>query len=114
MLARNFRLRQTGDINRVYARGRYGGAAILHVKALKSSYEHPRIAIVVGKKVSKKAVVRNQIRRQIAAQLQNLWQTLDGGYDIVVSVREDASGLTAPELAKQLTAALTKAGVIKV
>jgi ribonuclease P protein component len=113
MLSRQYRLRQTRDISRVYAKGRYGGAAQLQVKALKNNLDTTRVAIVVAKKVSKKATVRNRIRRQIAGGLQGMWQTLTPGYDIVVSVREDVSGISATELAQQLKAALAKSGCIR-
>lgn len=113
MLSRSVRLRQTRDINRVYARGRYGGAGGLHIKALKNNLEHARATIVVGKKVSKKAVIRNRIRRQIAGYLEANWQTIEPGYDIVVSVHEDISKISSVDLGKQLTSALVKCGAHK-
>lgn len=71
-----------------------------------------RAVIVVGKKVSKKAVIRNKIRRQISTELAALWPKLIKGQDIVVYVREDSSR-NAVEAKKDLTKALGQAGAIK-
>ena len=112
MLAKARRLRQERDIVRVYKKGRWGGAADLHAKAFKTGWPEARMAIVVSKKVSKKAVVRNRIRRRVAGQVEELWNSLVPGYDIVVTVRSDVSEATAPELKKQLSQALSRTGAI--
>jgi ribonuclease P protein component len=113
MLARAHRLRRARDIARVYKKGAYGGAGgVLSVKALASGRAQPRAVVVVGKKVSKRAVVRNRIRRRLVGDLQRRWETLQSGYDIVVSVHTDVSELPTAALDGHLTQALTRAGVI--
>jgi ribonuclease P protein component len=114
MLARPNRLRQATDIARVYKKGTYGGAGgVLSVKALASGRPTPRVVVVVGKKVSKKAVVRNRIRRRISGEIERRWTTLRAGYDIVISVHTDVSGLTSEALASHLTTAFERARVIQ-
>lgn len=95
MLTKDFRLRRARDISRVYGRGRFIGAGPLTAKYLSNGYDYSRAVVVVGKKVSKKATVRNRIRRRIAAILADKWQTVGPGYDIVITVRDDVSD-TAP------------------
>ncbi|HSH31165.1 MAG TPA: ribonuclease P protein component [Candidatus Saccharimonadales bacterium] len=112
MLARQYRLRQSRDINRVYARGRFGAGGQLQVKALKTRWPQSRVAIVVSRKVSKQAVVRNRIKRRLAAQLALAWETVPVGYDIVVSVREDVSQAPVASLRTQLEAGLAGSGLI--
>jgi len=113
MLARAFRLRAAAEIARVYKRGAYGSGGPLSVKAAPSGRPVSRAVVVVGKKVSKRAVVRNRIRRRLVGILEEHWQTLGTGYDIVVSVHADISELPAPALKEQLIRALTRAGVTK-
>jgi ribonuclease P protein component len=97
---------------KVYRKGRYGNAADLQVKALRVG-PGTRAAIVVSKKVSKRAVVRNRIRRRLSGVLQDLWSTLVPGYDIVVTVRsESLAEAPAPAVRLQLTEALRRAGTI--
>jgi len=113
MLAPSNRLRKASDISRVYKRGSYGGSSgVLSSKALSSGRQQTRLVVVVGKKVSKKAVIRNRIRRQIVGDVHRRWATLKPGYDIVVSVHQDVSELSADMLAQNITRALTQAGVI--
>jgi ribonuclease P protein component len=113
MLARENRLRHPKDIAHVYRRGIYGAAGgVLSVKAVASGRPHLRAVIVVGKKVAKRAVVRNRIRRRIIGDLENRLATLRAGYDIVVSVHSDLSGLPPAELRASLSQALKRAGVL--
>lgn len=54
------------------------------------SAEPTRIGISVSQKVSKAAVVRNRIKRQIRAAWRSLIPQLSGGWDIVVVVKPRA------------------------
>jgi ribonuclease P protein component len=112
MLAANNRLRRPRDITRVYKRGVYGGAdGTLSLKAAPSGLTESRLVVVVGKKVDKRAVVRNRIRRRLIEILRSQWATLPGGYDIVISVHSDISAAPAADLRAALTAALDRARV---
>lgn len=112
MLAREQRLRKSSDIARVYKLGRFGNSGELQVKALASKQPSSRAAVVVSKKVSKKAVVRNRIRRRLLENLASHWQTLGSTYDIVVSVRSDVSEMPAADLGRKLEQSLQRCGVI--
>ncbi|HSX02856.1 MAG TPA: ribonuclease P protein component [Candidatus Saccharimonadia bacterium] len=113
MLAAHYRLRKPHEISRVYKRGVYGGAeGLLSVKAATSGRPEARAVVVVSKKVDKRAVVRNRIRRRLAASLHEMWATVPAGYDIVVSVHSDISGLPTPKLRELLQQALRRARVL--
>jgi ribonuclease P protein component len=112
MLAAPNRLRKNFEITRVYKRGVYGGAGgPLSIKALTTKGPFSRAVVVVSKKVDKRAVVRNRIHRRLAGVLATIWETVPSGYDIVVSVHSDVSGLSTQELTKLITTALTRARV---
>lgn len=111
MLAAPNRLRKAYDITRVYRRGRYGGSGVLSVKALATGRPDSRATIVVAKKISKRAVVRNRIRRRLAGVLRDEWQTVRPGYDIVVTVHQDIAREPAAALQEALTAALMRSGL---
>ena len=113
MLAREHRLRKAYEIARVYKKGSYGSAeGVLSVKAVSSGHPHARAVVVVPKKVSKRAVVRNHLRRRLVGLLQQDWATVRSGYDIVISVHSDIGQLPASNLRQYLTAALKRAGVV--
>jgi ribonuclease P protein component len=111
MLAAPNRLRKAYDITRVYRRGRYGGSGLLSVKVLATGRPESRATVVVAKKISKRAVVRNRIRRRLAGILRDEWQTVRPGYDIVVTVHQDIARESAKTLQEALTAALVRSGV---
>lgn len=113
MLAANNRLRKAGDINRVYAKGRGVSTQGLGIKFLRTGLATHRLAVVVGKKVSKKAVVRNRIRRRLAEQVKDPGIKIPAGYDIILTAHEDLSELPTAELARRLGALLTKSAIIK-
>jgi ribonuclease P protein component len=113
MLASANRLRKAYEISRVYKRGVYGSSAgLLSVKAYASGRSESRSVVVVGKKVSKRAVVRNRIRRRILGELQLRWATVRAGYDIVISVHKDVSELQVDKLSQVLNEALERVHVI--
>lgn len=113
MLARPNRLRQASDITRAYKKGVYGGVGgVLSAKAVASGRPVTRVVVVVSKKIDKRAVVRNRIRRRLLGLLEESWATVRTGYDIVISVHSDVSGLPADTLRQHLNRTLSKAGVI--
>jgi ribonuclease P protein component len=111
MLPSQNRLKKAVDIARVYRLGKYGGGGQLSIKARRTGRPDSRAAIVVGKKVDKRAVVRNRSRRRLAAALVRLWPGVAAGYDMVVSVHADVNELPVAKLDEQLGRALTSAGV---
>jgi ribonuclease P protein component len=113
MLKAENRLRKNADINRVYKRGSYGsGGDLLSVKAAPGNGTVARAVVVVSKKVDKRAVVRNRIRRRLLGALAEIWATVPDGYDIVISVHRDLGDLAAAKLQATITEALQRARVI--
>jgi ribonuclease P protein component len=113
MLASAHRLKNGRDIARVMMRGQYSGSGEVVVRVLRSRQPTSRAVIVVSKKIAKRAVIRNRIRRRLAALLATHFATVAPGYDIVVTVRSDTTSLTPAALERQLTAALSRAGLTK-
>jgi ribonuclease P protein component len=73
-LPRAYRLRQRQDFQQVYQKGRRRASTYLSVNVLPSSPQPQgrsgslppsRFGIVISKKVSKKAVVRNRVKRRL-------------------------------------------------
>lgn len=72
-----------------------------------------RIGISISTKVSKRAVVRNRIKRQIAAALHNLLPKLSPGWRLVVIVKPTAaeSKCVSPKFLQELEQLLAQAEV---
>jgi len=76
--------------------------------AVSSTTAHPptqtptRIGIVVGQKVSKQAVVRNRIKRQIRAGLRQFLSRLSPGWQLVFIARPTAQECEYDEFLREL------------
>lgn len=108
MFNRPARLRRERDIIRVYQKGRGAVNDQLGIKAVTNPQGDTRTAVVVSKKVDKRAVVRNKNRRRVIGILRGEGQTYLAGCDIVVTVRQDLSGLSHTELATLVIGLLKK------
>lgn len=108
MLKAQHRLRKTKEIEQVMKRGKgvYGGK--LGIKALKNEFNYSRFAFVVGIKVAKAAVKRNQIRRRMREIVRLNFENIKPGYDVMLIARPGAEKLDFKELEKDLIAALKK------
>lgn len=88
MLARIYRLNKSTEIKRVLSRGRYYYLnGLLLVKLLPNKRAYSRVTVIVSQKVSKKAVVRNKIRRSLVGIITKDILMGNKPLDIVVVVR---------------------------
>jgi len=74
--------------------------------------ERPRFAVIISKKVAKKATARNRARRLIMKALENLCNKVDNS-DLLIIVKKDLSQFSSQEVASFLKEALTKAKVLR-
>lgn len=103
MLPQVNRLRQRQEFQRIYREGKCCRGCCLTLRARRGDDRSPpRIGIVVSQKVSKKAVVRNQIKRRIRAALRQLLPQLPPGWQIVVSAKNRATQCEYEDFLREL------------
>ena len=71
-----------------------------------------RIGISISQKVSKKAVVRNRIKRQMRGALRHLLPRLSPGWNLAIVVRQTAVTCDYAEFLRELEELLVEAEVI--
>lgn len=71
-----------------------------------------KIGVAVSLKVSKRAVVRNRIRRQVQAAMLQLMPQMMGGWMILVTARSPAAECDYWQFLRELEELLTRAKVI--
>ncbi len=98
MLSRGFRLRKATDFSRTYKLGKSYNNPALYIKAIESKASVTRIAVVVPKKVSKKAVDRNRDRRRIYEICRSEWDQIKPGYNIIITGKISLETLKPAEL----------------
>jgi len=86
MLSQENRLRKTNDFKRVFKNGKGVQVESVFVKVRPNKEEVIRIGIIVSKKVAKKAVDRNRIRRILSEGIRTHIGRVKQGQDIVIVV----------------------------
>lgn len=116
MLPYNSRLVRRKDVEKVYKLGRYSSAGNIGLKFLENNLNETRIGVVVGLKFSKRAVVRNTIKRKIREILRKNLDKINKGVDAVISIRPERTGqekIESRKIERDLAEAFQRAGLIK-
>lgn len=118
-LPKSHRLKDRGDYRAVYAQGirRYSPHLTLFAlsyRKIKSTDSTPAssFGISISKKVSKKAVVRNRIKRQIQGVIRSQLQEIKAGWQIVIVVRPKAIKCKYEHFLRELEELLKQAKII--
>ncbi|MGB3507827.1 MAG: ribonuclease P protein component [Microcoleaceae cyanobacterium] len=124
MLPTQNRLRRNQDFSVIYRRGIRKNTSNLALRALPHQQKQnlavdtlqspgpTRIGISISKKVSKGAVVRNRIKRQIRAALRQMLPYILPGWDVVIVVKPTAQMCNYDEFLQQLEKLLAQAEVL--
>lgn len=113
MLAKINRLTKDKDFNNVFNNGRSSYNKIIGVKAVANERESSRLGILVGSKVSKKAVERNKIKRQIRGIIRLQINKIKSGYDVVIITFPSILGKDYQEIDKSMNKHFKKLGLYK-
>ena len=95
------RLTHNNDIRAVFRSGKRVGDPQLRVVFRRNGLDHPRFCVPVGRKVSKKAVVRNRIRRRIREAFRGPLGQLNQGVDLVVLAQRSVAEMPWNELTRR-------------
>ena len=81
MLAKINRLQKTKDIERVFKKGKGVKEGLLILKTVKNNLENSRFGFIVSQKVSKKANLRNKVKRRLRDLVKGRLQKIKTGRD---------------------------------
>jgi len=91
MLSRTHRFHGYNSLNWAYRQGKSARDSKLSLKyALNPRRNTYRAAVVVSRKVSKSAVVRNRIRRRTYEVIREMGPEINNNYDLIFSVYSDS------------------------
>ncbi|GAB4374425.1 MAG: hypothetical protein Kow00121_18800 [Elainellaceae cyanobacterium] len=125
-LPKVYRLRKRQDFSAVYQLGIKRSAPHLILRALRpekqiyaaqladsqNQLKPAQVGISISQKVSKRAVIRNRIKRQIRAALRQFLPYLRPGWQIVIIVKPNAVQCDYEEFLRELKQLLVKAEVL--
>jgi ribonuclease P protein component len=108
MLPKSRRLRLTRDFERVFAIRGSAHGSLFKAKIGKNNLKYTRFAVVVSSKVSKRAVVRNRIRRRAWSVISELEGQLPVGFDLIIMANPEAARAEFPAIQRELHYLLSK------
>ena len=86
MLPRKYKLKKDNDFKKVFNQGKHYQKDFIKIKFLKNGLEINRFGLIVGLKISKKAVQRNKIKRQLEEIIQLELEQMKKGFDVIILV----------------------------
>jgi ribonuclease P protein component len=95
------RLLKPAEFKRVFESRQSAHNAHFGIYAVKNTLGQPRVGLVVSKKVSKKAVDRNRIKRQIRENFR-LQKALFGAHDFVIVAKAPRAEIAFDTITPQL------------
>ena len=110
MLPKKNCLKRKKDFERVFKEGKGLKEGFLFLKHASNRLEASRFGVVVSQKVSKKAVVRNKVKRRIRAIVAQKLQEMGEGKDFVFVALPGLENRDFQELEEMINKLLKKAG----
>ncbi|MFH1405313.1 MAG: ribonuclease P protein component [Patescibacteria group bacterium] len=112
MLQKEFRLRNDKDIKTLFDKGKSVFDVYCALRMKKNNISTSRFAVIVGTKVSKSAVIRNKLKRQVREAIHPHVQEIVGGYDIAMIIQKKAVGRKFSEIQDHVLSVLKKAKLL--
>ncbi|HOK00650.1 MAG TPA: ribonuclease P protein component [Candidatus Paceibacterota bacterium] len=113
MLPLNNRLKKKKDFEEVFKNGKSYKENSLQLKFLENNLKTSRFGFVVSKKFSKKAVVRNKIKRRLREIIRKNLIYIKKGFDCVIIVLPDLKIKKFEELEEILIKLFKKADLLE-
>lgn len=113
MLAKKRRLKLTKK-GEIFKKGKRVGTPLLFLFFKKGEdRKKTKAALVVGKKIDKRAAVRNKIKRMMAGGVKACFKRMRKGQEIVILARKGILGKSDKEIEKEVKKGLEKAGLLE-
>ncbi|MXY72232.1 MAG: ribonuclease P protein component [Dehalococcoidia bacterium] len=103
-------LRRRADFEQVFVSGAFVGGRTVSLRILERGEGPTRVGFAVGKRLDKRAVIRNRVRRRLREVLRRL--ELRDGYDVVVIGKRPALTEGASALREDVAKVCRKAGLL--
>ena len=113
MLPKEYRLRLKKDFDRLFKKAKFVSQGSLTLGFAENKLSNSRFAVIVGKKVSKKAVIRNLVKRKIVEIIRlNLGQ-IKPNFDLVFITKPEIKGKKYKETEIVVFSLLKRARLVK-
>lgn len=111
MLAKEYRLKKERDFKRIFKEGKIIRGQALSLATAENGLNISRFGFVAGLKVSKKATVRNRLKRQSSEAIKVIFKDIKPGYDAAIILNASAAEKKYGKIFEELKGAIKKAGL---
>ncbi len=108
MLKKIHRVTKKRDFDRIFSEGRSAFNRVVGIKMAGNNLLYSRFGIIVSAKISKKAVVRNKIRRRIREIIRSDLDNIKSGYDYIIITLPPATEKDFKETERAVKSSLLK------
>lgn len=113
MLKKLHRISKTGDFQRIKARGKSCFSGNIGLRCLRSNLSYPRFGFIISNKISKKATVRNRLRRQLSEIIRAKITEIKVACDCVIITRPGIKGDDFKEIKRNMELILYRLRILK-
>ena len=113
MLKKEYRLIKDQEFKNVFKHGRTLYTPFLTIKIVKNNLTHPRFGFIVSKKISKRAVQRNKLKRRLREIVRLNLPLIKKNVDVVFFTKSSLLSLNFPALKKEVLTLLKRGGILK-
>lgn len=108
------RLKQDRDFKRIFKFGQSFYSRNLQLKLAQKSAGESKFGFVIGLVVSKKATVRNKLKRQVREAVRLLYKDglIKPNFDVVIKIKSGLIGADYKDIRAEVEYLLKKAGIL--
>jgi ribonuclease P protein component len=110
MLQRKFRL--PASVRMFHAETIY--SPYFTLKITKNDLDINRYGFIVGKKIDKRAVGRNHLKRRFRAGVEHMGETIKKGHDFLFLLKKEAQEQSTAALFEEIKKVIVKKGLVKI
>lgn len=112
MLSKNNRLQKEKDIERVLKKGKGFKEDFLILKTLKNNLNKTRFGFIVSQKISKKANIRNKVKRKLREIVRLKQKMIKSGTDNLFIALPELEAKNFKEIEEMINKLLKKARIL--
>jgi ribonuclease P protein component len=113
MLPKINRIKKKKDFEIIFKNSKNLRSNLFILKIKKNNLGLDRFGLVVSQKVSKRAVIRNKVRRRLAEAIKTEIENIETGLDLVLVALPGIEKEGFPEIKESVKNALAKLGLIR-
>jgi len=111
MFAKANRLKKTADFKKIFRSGKFVRGEAIEARFMPNDLDVCRFGFITGLSVSKKATIRNKIRRRLSEAARTLVPSIGNNFDILIVAKAKIIGKSGEEILKDVQNIFKKAGI---